>query len=204
MRGRIEMPSMTRRSAVVGLASSLAITPSLGRAQSAPLAARDVFSWIKAASEQPWDPNPTDDRVIYGNRVVPVSGIATCFFASLAVLRQAREAGLNYIIPHEASFYERYDDFAESALADTDPVIMAKKKFIDESRMVIQRMHSHAHSRPGDAIMTGLLERLGWKQIRREGNSPIVQLPATTAEDLGRHIGNAHIRLCGQRHERNG
>ena len=187
---------MTRRGAVAGLASALALTPSWGSAQSPdrPLTAREVFQRIKAASQQPWDPNPTDDRIIYGDRTVPVTGIATCFFASLDVLRQAREAGLNYIVPHEASFYERYDDFAESVLPDDDPVLAAKKRLLDENRMVIQRMHGHAHSRPGDAIMTGLLQQLGWSASRREGNPPIVDLPPTAAGTLGRHIKQACAR----------
>ena len=39
---------------------------------------------------------------------------------------KAKAAGLNYIIPHEATFYERYDDFAESVIPDNDPVLAAK------------------------------------------------------------------------------
>ena len=157
---------LTRRAAVAGLVSSFALAPSLALGQPSVPTARDVFRRIKAASGQPWDPNPTDDRIIYGDRDTQITGIATCFFASIDVLRRAKEAGLNYIIPHEASFYERYDDFAESVILDDDPVLSAKKQFLDENGMVIQRMHAHAHSRPGDAIMTGLFERLGWAEHR--------------------------------------
>lgn len=187
----------TRRRALAGLASSLILPPTIALGQIAPPAptARQVFAWIKAASGQPWDPNPTDDRIIYGNRAQPVTGIATCFSASLDVLRQARANGLNYIVPHEASFYERYDDFAESALADEDPVLAAKKRFLDDNGMVIQRLHGHAHSRPGDAIMTGLFDRLGWQADRTADRPGIVQLPRTTALEVGRHIK----RSCGRR-----
>lgn len=187
------MLSLTRRGAVAALASTLVIPPGLAPARETGLTAREVFRQIRVATGQPWDPNPTDDRIIYGDRDLPVTGIATCFFSSLDVLRQARDLGLNYIMPHEASFYERYDDFAESALPDEDPVLVAKKRFLDENGMVIQRMHGHAHSRPGDAIMTGLLERLGWIADRREGNPPIVELAPTSAGELGRHIK----RTCG-------
>ncbi|KRA84165.1 hypothetical protein ASD76_09285 [Altererythrobacter sp. Root672] len=158
--------------------------------------AREVFRQIRLASGQPWDPNPTDDRIIYGDRNAEITGIATCFFASLDVLRQAKAAGLNYIIPHEASFYERYDDFAESVLPETDPVLTAKKRFLDENGMVIQRMHGHAHSRPGDAIMTGLLERLDWTRYRdTERPGVLVTLPSASALEVGRHIKQA----CGRR-----
>ena len=192
---------LTRRAAVTTLAGTFAVAPRMVFAQDSAPTARDVFRQIRAASGQDWDPNPTDDRIIYGDRNAPITGIATCFFASIDVLRQAREAGLNYIIPHEASFYERYDDFAESAVLDDERVLAAKKRFLDENRMVIQRMHTHAHMRPGDAIMTGLFERLGWSEYRPQEGPPIVHLPETSALELGRHIkrrtGRQTLRMFG-------
>lgn len=192
-----------RRTTLAALSAAL-ITPAplVRAAPAAPLTARDVFAAIKAASGQPWDPNPTDDRIIYGRRDVPVTGIATCFTASIDVLRRARQAGLNYVIPHEASFFERYDDLAESAVPDDDPVLRAKRRLLDEDGMVIQRMHGHAHSRPGDAIMTGLIRRLGWEAYRAERpGMPWIELPPTSAQDLGRHIaarlGRKTLRLFG-------
>jgi putative NIF3 family GTP cyclohydrolase 1 type 2 len=190
------MIPVSRRSAIASLAVAAALPSSVAFGHTAKPSAREVFRQIKIASGQPWDPNPTDDRIIYGDRDVPVTGIATCFFASLDVLRRAHAAGLNYVVPHEASFYERYDDFAESALPDSDPVLLAKKRFVDEHGMVIQRMHAHAHSRPGDAIMTGLLKRLQWAE-HRIGDAPgiVVKLPGASALDVGRHIK----RACGLR-----
>ncbi len=190
-----------RRTTMAALAGSLILPPPLARA-SAPLTAREVFAAIKAASGQSWDPNPTDDRIIHGWRDAPVTGIATCFTASIDVLRRAKAVGLNYIVPHEASFYERYDDFAESAVRDDDPVLLAKKRFLDANGMVIQRMHAHAHSRPGDAIMTGLIRQLGWNgQRAARPGMPWIDLPPVSAGDLGRHItqrlGRKTLRLLG-------
>lgn len=181
---------LDRRTTLAALGTALLLPTDLAQAQRPVLTARAVFAELKRASGQKWDPNPTDDRIIFGDRAVPVTGIATCFFASIDVLRRAQAAGLNYIIPHEASFFERYDDFAESALPDSNPVLAAKKRLLTTNRMVIQRMHAHAHSRPGDAIMTGLLRQLGWEQYRdaaREG-LPWLKLPPTTALQLGRQI----------------
>ena len=190
------MLSLTRRSAFAGLATAMILPSSIAIGQPARPTARELFRQIKQASGQPWDPNPTDDRIIYGDRDTPITGIATCFFASLDVLRRARSQRLNYIVPHEASFYERYDDFAESVLPDSDPVLSAKKRFLDEHGMVIQRMHSHAHARPGDAIMTGLLERLDWVGYRdTDRPGVVVSLPAASALEVGRHIK----QTCGRR-----
>lgn len=194
-----------RRTTMAALAGTLLAPAPLVRASSpltASLSAREVFAVIKAASGQPWDPNPTDDRIIYGRRDSPVTGISTCFTASLDVLRRAKAAGLNYVVPHEASFFERYDDFAESALRDSDPVLIAKKRLLDDGGMVIQRMHGHAHSRPGDAIMTGLIKRLGWERLRAERpGMPWVELPPASARDVGRHIaarlGRQTLRMFG-------
>lgn len=184
---------LTRRHVLGGTlaAGLLPLARPLGA--TAPLTAREVFRQIKAASGQPWDPNPTDDRIIYGDRAAPVTGIATCFTATLDVLRRASAAGLNYVIPHEASFYERYDDLAESAVRDDDRVLAAKQRFLDRNGMVIQRMHSHAHSRPGDAIMTGLIARLGWsgQRVADLVGMPLIQLPPTSTREVGLHIKSA-------------
>lgn len=196
---------MLNRRHILGGALSATMLPTLpALAQSSgALSARQVFQQIKQASGQPWDPNGTDDRIIFGERDTPITGIATCFFASLDVLRKARAAGLNYIIPHEASFYERYDDLAESALHDDDPVLRSKTSFLTTHGMVIQRMHGHAHARPGDAITIGQIRQLGWEAQRVEdlGGRPLVRLPPTPAMEVGRIIkqrtGRRTLRMFG-------
>lgn len=191
------MVAITRR-ATVGAIVAAGLSPGwLALAQNTrPITAREVFARIKTASEQKWDPNPTDDRIIYGALDAPITGIATCFFASVEVLRAARAAGLNYIVPHECSFYERYDDFAESAVRDDDPTLSAKKKFVRDNRLVIQRMHSHAHFMAGDFIATGLLAQLDWARYRVEGGPRLmVRVPAASALEIGRHIK----QRCGRR-----
>lgn len=191
-----------RRTTLAALAGTMLAPVPLVRAATPP-SARDVFAAIKAASGQTWDPNPTDDRIIYGNRDTPITGIATCFTAGIDVLRRARAAGLNYIVPHEASFFERYDDFAESALRDDNPVLVAKRHLLDNGNMVIQRMHAHAHSRPGDAIMTGLIRQLGWEPYRAADRPgmPWITLPPASALAVGQQIkarlGLRTLRMLG-------
>lgn len=183
------MIALTRRSALASLFAAGLVPVPLARAQTArAMSAREVFAAIKTASGQHWDPNPTDDRIIYGSRDTPVTGIATCFFSSIEVLRAAKALGLNYIVPHECSFYERYDDLAESAVRDDDPTLSAKKQFVLDNGMVIQRMHAHAHSMHGDFIAAGLLAQLEWTQYRVEGQRNVFRVPAASAMEIGRHI----------------
>ena len=193
--GAVEDAMRLSRRATLGALAGAGVASATAWAADRPLSAREVFARIKQASGQPWDPNPTDDRIIYGDRAVPVTGIATGFFSSMEVLRTARAQGLNYIIPHEASFYERYDDFAESALRDSDPVLTAKKAFVRDNGMVIQRMHGHAHSMSGDFIGTGLLRRLDWSRYSVEGQRNVVRLPSQSAIEVGRYIK----QRCGRR-----
>ncbi len=163
-----------------------------------------MFSRIKAASRQPWDPNATDDRIIFGDRNVAVTGIVTCFTSTLDVLPRAHAAAINYIIPHEASFYERFDYTASSAVPDDDALIVAKRRILTANKMVIQRMHSHSHSSAGDAIMVGLINQLGW-QGQRLGDvvgAPHVRLPPSSARSVGLHIkeqlGLRTLRMFGK------
>ncbi len=192
------MGRLTRRGTLTAMAGAT-LLPASAAGQTR--TAREVFAEIKRASGQAWDPNPTDDRIIYGDPATPVTGIATGFFSSMEVLTAAKAAGLNYIVPHEASFYERYDDFAESALVDVDPVLTAKKKFVRDNKMVIQRMHGHAHSMAGDFIGTGLLQQLEWLPYRVEGQRNVVKVPTASAMEIGRHLkqrmGRRTLRMFG-------
>jgi putative NIF3 family GTP cyclohydrolase 1 type 2 len=69
--------------------------------------------------------------------------------------------------------------------------------------MVIQRMHGHAHSRHGDAIMTGLIRRLNWEDnwAHDKPGMPWITLPPATAGAIGRHIkarlGRRTMRMLG-------
>jgi putative NIF3 family GTP cyclohydrolase 1 type 2 len=195
------MDYLTRR-ATLGALMAAGLAPGAMAQTGRSPTAREVFAAIKTASKQSWDPNPTDDRIIYGDPATPITGIATCFFAPLETLQAAKAAGLNYIIPHEATFYERYDDFAESVIPDNNPTLAAKLKFIRDNRMVIQRMHGHAHSMAGDFITTGLVDKLGWTPYRLEPARPVAcRIPTASAMAVGRHIktalGRKTLRMFG-------
>lgn len=193
-----------RRTILSAMVAAAIVRPGPLSASGAQLTAREVFGRIKTASRQPWDPNATDDRIIFGGRDIAVTGIATCFTATMDVLRRAHADGLNYIIPHEASFYERYDDTASSAILDDDAVIVAKRQFLTSNKMVIQRMHSHSHSLPGDAIIVGLMKQLGWsgQRIADVVGVPCVHLVSAPARSVGLHIkerlGLKTLRMFGE------
>lgn len=159
--------------------------------------ASQVFERIKAAQPaSAWNPTG-DDRIVFGDPDIPITGLATSFYATLNVLKRAKAAGLNYVIPHENTFYVGNDRWDASTVPATDRVMQAKLAFLRDNKMVVQRMHSHTHSLNGDAIMTGLIRQLGWTSFRQDSvpSSGFVRIPTTSAGELGSLIkGRLHLR----------
>lgn len=53
-------------------------------------------------SGQPIDPASTRDQILFGDGEAECTGIVTCIYASVNVIKQAREEGANLIVCHEA------------------------------------------------------------------------------------------------------
>jgi putative NIF3 family GTP cyclohydrolase 1 type 2 len=182
------MTDLTRRQ-ILSAMGAVALAPRALFAQaSTRLTAQDVFDRIKKATgEASWRPD-ADDRIIWGDLSVPVTGICTSFYASMDLLAEAKRAGANFVVPHECTLYERLDQVEAGAIRDDDPVLKAKKAFITDNQMVVLRMHGHGHSLPGGAFALGQTDALGWTAYR-DAQTRIVTLPAPmTARDVGRHI----------------
>lgn len=138
----------------------------------------------------------TVDTIKTGDPSQEVTGIITTFLASSEVLQRAVELGANFVITHEPTFYNHLD---ETRWLARDPVYLAKRKFIDDHRLVIWRFHDYWHSHQPDGIMTGVLRALGWESVT--DNSYTIQLPAVPLRDLVLHVKNslgAHtVRVMG-------
>ena len=98
-----------------------------------------------------------------GDPDTPVAGIATSFMATLDVLQRAAAAGKNLIVTHEPTFWSRQDETKELV---NDPIYKFKQAFIAQHKLVVRRFHDHWHARQPDAVMTGLVQLLGWDNIR--------------------------------------
>ena len=55
------------------------------------------------------DDNRTRDKVLYGETDKECTGIVTTIYASVDVIRKAHELGANFIIAHEACFWNHGD-----------------------------------------------------------------------------------------------
>jgi putative NIF3 family GTP cyclohydrolase 1 type 2 len=116
----------------------------------------------------------TVDTVKTGDPDQLVTGIATTFLATSAVIQKAVDFGANLIITHEPTFYEHLDG---TEWLQDDPIYTAKRRLIDDHNIVIWRFHDYWHRHRPDGILTGVLQELGWKneatEIPAENASPI-------------------------------
>jgi putative NIF3 family GTP cyclohydrolase 1 type 2 len=179
----------------------LALTPGLA-APAQRLTARQVVERIQQATgAQP--PANTVDTFKGGDPDEKVTGIATTFLDSYAVLEKAAADGHNLIITHEPTFYNHPDD--KNVLGD-DPVQAQKEAFIREHHLVIWRFHDLWHLRNPDGILEGVTAKLDWQKFQSLTEPHLFKLPPTTVAaleaDLRQKLGAASFRIVGDRNMR--
>ncbi len=114
------------------------------------------------------DPVPnTVDVIKEGNPETPVTGIVTCMFATMDVMKKAVEKNCNLIIVHEPLYYNHLD---KTEKFQNDSVFLNKKKFIKDHNLVIWRFHDYIHRIQPDGIISGMVEKLEWEKNKVEGN----------------------------------
>ncbi|HEV2117660.1 MAG TPA: Nif3-like dinuclear metal center hexameric protein [Terriglobales bacterium] len=162
-----------------------------------PLTARQVIEKIKLQIGAPVDPN-TVDTFKAGDPEAPVTGIATTFLATYAVLQEAVASGANLIITHEPTFYNHLD---ETGFLKDDAVFQQKMSYIRAHHLVIWRFHDEWHERKPDGIIEGFTLAVGWEKYRRPYEENIFTLPPTTvgqlAADLQARLNSRIIRIVG-------
>ncbi|MES2797803.1 MAG: Nif3-like dinuclear metal center hexameric protein [Bacteroidota bacterium] len=162
------------------------------------LTVNDVINKIKSEVGIEWM-KETRDNVIAGNPNLKVTGIATTFMSTLAVLQKAKAAGCNFVISHEPTFYTHTDDLRTH---EKDPVQIAKLKFIQDNGMVVWRFHDHQHRmKSGDQIYEGVVEKMGWKKYATSDKTLLTIPPKSLAEivkTLQKNMGAKTVRIVGK------
>ena len=133
-----------------------------------------------------------------GSPEAPVRGIATTGMSTFDVLRRAAADGKNLVITHEPTFYNDRD--VTTTLA-SDPISLAKQRFIAEHDLVIWRFHDHAHLMRPDPLVAGSARALGWTPYAAPDNPRLYVLPPTTLGELAtavaRRLNDRGIRIAG-------
>ena len=126
----------------------------------------------------------TCDIQTAGNPEMEVTGIVTTFMATVDVIRKAAEAGANFIITHEPTWFNGMD---ETDWCENDSIYLAKKKLLEESGIAVWRFHDHMHMGSStDYIYTGMQKELGWEEyLQPDEKEPwVYELPETTLREL--------------------
>jgi hypothetical protein len=171
------------------------------RALAAPLTAGDLLSRMRQHLGVPWK-DDTVDGIKAGDPTVAITGVVTTALASLAVLRQAAEAGANVVVTHEPAFYASNDARVPpparggfqttpppGAEARPDPVYAAKNAFVDRHRLVVVRLRDHWRARQPSPFAQGLGVALGW-QNHKAGNEATYEIPLVPLDRLASHVGH--------------
>lgn len=130
----------------------------------------------------------TVDIIKEGNPETQVTGIVTCMFATMDVLKKAVEKNCNLIIVHEPLYYNHLD---KTEKFQNDSVFLNKKKFINDHNLVIWRFHDYIHRIQPDGIISGMVEKLGWEKNKVEGNPYKFYFPQITLLELLDNIKKA-------------
>ena len=156
---------------------------------------------IKELCEGAFAPEVTCDTIKAGDAQREINKVGVTMFATVDVVRRAKEMGVDMLIVHEPTYYDHMDtDIPKTA------VTVAKKQLIEDSGIVIWRYHDNMHFRIADMITEGEMHYLGIKgEIKRtpysasyvfECDTPI------TAGELGKimrdELGIKHLRIAGE------
>ncbi len=193
---------VSRREMIAGGAAALAaatIGAALPARAAMPLTVQDVLDRMKQHIGGPWREGGGVDRIIVGSAEAPVTGVATTMMGTFDAMKDAAEAGLNFVITHEPTYWSHPDTLTE--LMD-DPLYKTKTDYMRAHNMVCYHMHDHWHAlRPVDGINYGMQQQMGWTEYMDASNQHMFTLPQTTllelARDLERKLGDRTLRVVG-------
>jgi len=162
------------------------------------ITAGEVIERIKKNLGVPWRDTTYRDTFKFGGPETVVTGIATTVFCSFDLVRRASAAGLNMIIPHEATYWSDRDDVA---MVSGDALYKTKVDFMRERNIVVFRIHDHMHAQRPDFTYVGLARELGLTQYETAPGSHRFVVPDTTlgalAAQMTKQSGARALRVVG-------
>lgn len=127
----------------------------------------------------------TVDTLKSGSRDIVVTGVVTTMFATIEVIKKAIDAGANFIIAHEPSYYNHQD---QTDWLQQDDVYRYKRDLLQKHNIAIWRNHDYVHAYVPDGVQTGLLQQLGWQSYQDKMFKNLILIPAISLQYLIQHV----------------
>jgi putative NIF3 family GTP cyclohydrolase 1 type 2 len=161
-----------------------------------PLTAQQVIDTILAATQVSTLPQ-TVDTVKLGDASQLVTRIITSFMPTDEIIDKAIALNADMIITHEPLFYNHPDEV--DWLRD-HTVYKAKRRKIEENKLVVWRFHDYMHRTHPDLITVGLIKELGW-EFYATSHPSYCKIPPVTLRELAnevkRKLGIHTLRVIG-------
>jgi len=122
-------------------------------------------------------PSTGPDSFKAGDPATVVKGITATAMATMSVLKEAVKANTNLVLTYEPTFYSRAD-----GSGGADPVVKAKREFIEKNGLVVFRLRDHWQAHKENHMVTGLAGALGWSTRRVKNDDALYDIPSTSAE----------------------
>lgn len=157
--------------------------------------AHEFDTYLKSLAQIP---DRTVDRIIVGNPDSEIRKIGTAWMPYWETCRAAVKQGINLLVVHEPTFYTHWDLDGEALFPET---ITAKKRWLDESGLVIIRCHDVLDKLDSPLGIPFAFGRgLGFADseiIRAVPYYNVYRCPPAPAHEVARRIAG-HLKAIGQ------
>lgn len=164
------------------------------------MTAKEIYDHFIEQANKKW--TETCDGLIAGDENKVVRKVGVCFKLTAEVIEKAVRSGIDMIITHEPTF-SHGDDRKNAAKFD-----LKKWEMLDQSGLVVYRLHDHAHDTEPDYIHAGFIRALNLKiahQYDRESLGVCryeLEEPTTTrklAALIKEKLGVEFVRIVGKK-----
>jgi putative NIF3 family GTP cyclohydrolase 1 type 2 len=184
------MPPLTRREFTALIAAAAPFARAETVACATPIRAQDVVERIRKHVGVEWR-SDSADAITVGDPSTVLTGIATTSMATMDVLQRAVNAGANFVVTAQPTFYARVDSPAGPPKFTDDPIVRRKNQFIAGNRLVIFRLSDHWRQRQPNPFAQGLASALGWTKRQSAADPLRYDIPARSLESIANDVARA-------------